>query len=65
MHVQTEYKSDDTTGSLHVELQNIFDQFTKYHIKILIVDLSAKLGTGRYFEMDNWEQQFKLNQKCQ
>jgi len=31
VHTPTEGKSDDTKGSFHEELENVCDQFPKYH----------------------------------
>jgi hypothetical protein len=42
----TQDKSDDTKDSFYKELEHVFDQFPKYHIKSLL---------GRYFEINNWE----------
>jgi exonuclease III len=43
VHVPTEDKSDDTKGSFCKELKHVFDQFLKYHIKILLGDVNAKV----------------------
>jgi hypothetical protein len=42
-------KSDDSKDSLYEELELVFDHFTKYHMKILLGDLNAKLGRGDIF----------------
>jgi hypothetical protein len=39
-----EDKSDDSKGSFREELGQLFDHFTKYHMKILLGDFNAKLG---------------------
>jgi hypothetical protein len=40
----TEDKSDDSMDSLCEELEQVFDHFPKYHMKILLGDFNAKLG---------------------
>jgi hypothetical protein len=42
-------KSDDSKDSLYKELELVFNHFTKYHMKILLEDLNAKLGRGDIF----------------
>jgi len=34
LHAPTDDKSDDTKDSFYMELERVFDQFSKYHIKI-------------------------------
>jgi hypothetical protein len=49
MH-QLRIKSDDTKDSLYKELECVFDQFLKYHMKILLGDFSAKIGREDIFK---------------
>jgi exonuclease III len=44
VHAPTEDKCDDTKDSFCEELEGIFDQFPKYHMKILLGDFNAKVG---------------------
>jgi hypothetical protein len=44
VHAPTEEKSDDSKDSLYEELEQVFDHFPKYHMKILLGDFNAKLG---------------------
>jgi len=44
VHAPTEDKSDITKNSFYKELEHVFDQFSKYHMKMLFVDFSAKVG---------------------
>jgi hypothetical protein len=42
VHAPTEEKSDDSKDSFYEELEQVFDHFPKYHMKILL-DFNAKL----------------------
>jgi hypothetical protein len=44
MHASTEDKVDDIKDSFYEELEQVFDQFPRYHMKILLGDLNAKVG---------------------
>jgi hypothetical protein len=37
-------KCDDTKDSFYEEIEGVFDQFLKYHMKILLGDFNAKVG---------------------
>jgi hypothetical protein len=43
VHAPTEEKSDDSKDSFCEELEQVFDHFPKYHIKILLGDFNEKL----------------------
>ena len=45
----SEEKSDDSKESLHEELEQVFDHFPKYHMKVLLGDFSAKVGRENIF----------------
>ena len=36
MHTQSQEKSDDSKASFYEELEQVFDHFPKYHMKILL-----------------------------
>jgi hypothetical protein len=42
--VPPEVKSDDTKDSFCEELESVFDQFSKYHLKILLANFNVKVG---------------------
>jgi exonuclease III len=44
VHIPTEDKIVDMKGSFYKELERVFDKFLKYHVKILLGDLNAKVG---------------------
>jgi hypothetical protein len=44
VHALTEDKIDDMKDSFNYELECVFDTFHKYHKKILLCDLSDKVG---------------------
>jgi hypothetical protein len=52
VHAPTEDKCDDTKDSFYEEQEDVFDQFSKSHIKILL-DFNAKMG--REDILNNWE----------
>jgi hypothetical protein len=43
VHASTEDKDDDIKGSYYEELEQVFDQFPGYHMKILLEDFNAKV----------------------
>jgi hypothetical protein len=45
---------DDTKDSFYEELEGVFDQFPKYHMKILLGDFNAKVGREDIFKLDRW-----------
>jgi hypothetical protein len=44
VHVPTEDKIDDVKDSFFGELETVFNNFPKYHMKILLGNFNAKLG---------------------
>ena len=44
MHAPSEEKSDSSKDSFYEELEQVFDRFPKYDLKILLVDFNAKVG---------------------
>ena len=44
MHAKSEEKSDNSDNSFYEELEQVFDHFPKYYIKILLGECSAKVG---------------------
>jgi hypothetical protein len=51
VHASTEDKCDDTKVSFYEELEGVFNQFPKYHMKILLGDFDAKVGREDIFKM--------------
>jgi hypothetical protein len=47
MH-QVRGKSDDFKDSFYEELEQVFNHFPKYHMKILLGDFNAKVGRERF-----------------
>jgi hypothetical protein len=43
VHAPTEDKDDDIKDSFYEEVEQVFDQFPRYHMKILL-DFNAKVG---------------------
>jgi hypothetical protein len=43
MHGPSEEKSDDSINTFYDELDQVFNDFPKYHLKVLLGDFNAKL----------------------
>jgi hypothetical protein len=50
VHVPTE-DNDDIKDSFYEELEQVFDQFTRYHMIILRGDFSTKVGREDTFKL--------------
>ena len=50
VHAPSEEKSDEAKDSFYEELEQVFDHFPKYHIKMLLGDFSTKVGRGNIFK---------------
>jgi hypothetical protein len=50
MHAPTEDKDDVTKNIFYEELGEVFDQFPRYHMKILLGDFNAKVGREGIFK---------------
>jgi exonuclease III len=50
VHAPTEDKDDVTKDSFYEELEQVFDQFLRYHMKILLGDFNAKVGREDIFK---------------
>jgi exonuclease III len=49
VHAPTEDKDDDIKDSFYEELEQVFDQFPRYHIKILLGNSNEKVGKEYIF----------------
>ena len=50
VHGPSEEKSDSSKDSFYEELQQVFDHFPKYHVKIILGDFNAKVGRENIFK---------------
>jgi exonuclease III len=50
VHAPTEDKDDDIKDSFYEELEQVFDQFPMYHMKILLGDFNAKVWREDIFK---------------
>jgi hypothetical protein len=50
VHAPTEDKDDDIKDSSYEELERVFDQFPRYHMKILLGDFYTKVGREDIFK---------------
>ena len=44
VHAPSEEKSEELKDSFYEELEEVFDHFPKYHMKVLLRDFNAKVG---------------------
>jgi len=44
VHAPIEEKSDDSKHSVYEELEQVYDHFPKYYLKIVLGDFNAKVG---------------------
>ena len=51
MHAPSEEKSDDSKDSFFEELEQVFDHFPKYDMKILLGDFNVKVGRENIFKL--------------
>jgi hypothetical protein len=51
VHAPTEDKNDVIKDSFYKELEEVFDQFPRYHMKILLWDFNAKVGREDIFKL--------------
>ena len=47
-------RSGDAKDSVYEKLQQVFNQFPKYHIKTVLRNFSAKLGRENIFKLAIW-----------
>ena len=50
MHAPSEEKSEESKDSFYEELEQVFDHFPKYHMKIQLGDFNAKVGREIIFK---------------
>jgi hypothetical protein len=50
VHAPTEDKTDGVKDSFYEELERVFDKFSKYHMKILLIDFNAEIGKEDIFK---------------
>jgi len=61
VHALTEDKTDYLKESLYENLEHVFDQFPKHHIKIVLGEFNTKEGREDSFKTNNWEWEFTWN----
>jgi len=50
VHAPSKEKSDESKDSFYEELEQVFDHFPKYHMKMLLGDFNAKVGRENIFK---------------
>jgi len=50
VHAPSEEKSEESKDSFYEELEQVLDHFPKYHMKMLLGDLNAKVGRENIFK---------------
>ena len=56
VHAPSEEKSDEAKHSFYEELEQVFDQFPKYHMKMLLGDCNEKVGRENSFKPTNGQE---------
>jgi hypothetical protein len=56
VHAPTEDKCDHTKDIFYEELKGVFDQFPKYHMKIVLGVFNAKVGREDIFKPTVWNE---------
>ena len=51
VHAPSEEKSDNSKDSFYEELEQVFNHFHKYQMKILLGDFKAKVGRENCFKL--------------
>ena len=51
MHAPSEEKRDDSKDSFYEELEQVFEHFHMYHMKILFENFNAKVERENIFEL--------------
>jgi len=63
MQAPSEEKSDDSKGSFYGELEQVFDNFPEYHMKILLDDYNARVGRQIIFKLTIGNESLHQNSK--
>jgi len=50
VHAPSEEKSDESKDSFYEELEQVFNHFLKYHMKVLLGDFNVKVGRENIFK---------------
>jgi hypothetical protein len=50
VYAPSEHKDDDIKDSFYEELEQVFDQFSRYHMKIMLGDFNTKIGREDIFK---------------
>jgi hypothetical protein len=61
--LQQKIKTDDVKGNFYEELERVLDKFPKYHMKILLGDLIAKVGREDIFKPTIGNESLRLRVK--
>ena len=62
VHAPSEEKCDELEDSLYEELEQVYDHFSKYHMKMLLGDFNAKVGIENIFKPTIGQK--RLHQDC-
>jgi hypothetical protein len=61
VHASTDDQNDDSRNNSYEELQQVFHPFPKYHMKILLRDLTAQMGTEDTFKPTTGNESLNAN----
>ena len=60
VHAPSEEKCDESKDSFYEELEQVFDHFPKYHMKMLLGDFNAKVGQKEYFSSQQLDKRVSI-----
>jgi len=59
VHAPSEEKRDESKDSFYGELEQVFDHFPKYHMKMLLRDFNAKVRRDNIFKLTIGQEEWK------
>jgi hypothetical protein len=61
VHAPTKDKSGDSNNNFNEKLMQVINQFSKYHIKIMLREVTAKLGRAGISKLTIWNDSLHEN----
>jgi len=58
VHAPSKEKSDESKDSFYEELEQVFDHFPKYHVKMLLGDFNSKVERENIFKPTTGQESF-------
>jgi len=60
VHATSEEKSDESNDCFYQELEQVFDHFPKYHMKILLGEFNAKVEREKKFSSQQLDRRISI-----